>query len=289
MKPPSSPCLLSSCRPAHLLPVLLGLTFVWSTPLQADIFECVNRASGDRVWRNRPCDPNENRAYQQVTTPTPAKEKPSSNTSTTTTSPGTAPGTTQAPDQQATAAPSPVQQSGVNKPEANQSASGPSDPNKPPPDNKAGTAAPSPADPSSSSSPPAGTLADVDHILMVAARRKESTDGLILMKFQYRNAKANREIQWESKPKKILASCSLILDQESSRDDPSEKGKVLHQGSGLLGSWQDSFTLHIPADYLSRTEESAFGRVECDFELPKGKRLHTRTVPVNKIPLTNKK
>ncbi|MBF0135810.1 MAG: hypothetical protein H7833_12680 [Magnetococcus sp. DMHC-1] len=312
MKPPAQSRI--RMRPELLQPwsvalALMGLSLSWSWPVEADIYECVNRVSGDRVWRNRPCDPSENRKFHQATTPVTPKETTPATPATPATSaipptpPTTAASTSDAhpnPTQQASSPPAAPQssaapgQSATGNPPVSQPTPGKSEPDKPMPENKSGVPTLPPVSTPPAPPSPGTNLADVDQVLMVAARQKNSQNGQIAMRFQYRDSKNNREIQWESKLKRVLTSCTLFVDEGTpgpdapNKDKPLGSGKKqLNQGSGLFGSWQESFPLHIPADYLTTTKTETFGRIECDMELPNGKRLHTRTVAFNKIPLTS--
>ncbi|MBF0177268.1 MAG: hypothetical protein HQL63_10550 [Magnetococcales bacterium] len=269
---------------------------MWVSPLQADIYECVHRVSGDRVWRNRPCDPSENRASFQVTTPDPVKEKPVAVPSAPN-APSTAASTVPGSPNQHTLPPTPgdgpkpaliqppVQQGAPVPPIAN----APGVPSVAPGTPGGEVTNLSPADLVTPSSLPGTDLAEVDQVLMVAKRKTESRDGLVLMKFQFRSSKTNREIQWEAKLKKVLASCFLYQESESPNADVSTLGKPLSQGSGLLGSWQETFPLYFPKNYFADVKKTVFGRIECDFELPNGKRAHARTIALNKIPLNDAK
>ncbi|MBF0424932.1 MAG: hypothetical protein HQL66_03820 [Magnetococcales bacterium] len=320
MKPRIDTVRLALYRQTCLALAFLGVTLVWATPLWADIYECINRGTGDRVWRNRPCDPNENRKSHQATTPAPAKEAPPAEKVTSApAATSAAPTTTRTPGQAASAETPPQGAPDAGKPPVSQpsTAAANTTPRQETPDNKQGATdnkqgatdnkqgatdnkqgatddkqGSAALLPPNMATPPTVSedLTEVDQILMVAMRKKESSDGAIAMRFQFRNAKTDREIQWESKRKRIFAACSLFLDEVSDGkgDASSARGTLLNQGSGLLGSWKDSFPLFIPGEYLAKTNEVAYGHVECDFDLPGKRRVHTRTIAMNKIPLTSK-
>ncbi|MBF0626419.1 MAG: hypothetical protein HQL82_16645 [Magnetococcales bacterium] len=250
-------------------PVLSGMALflllntVGTPPARADIFECVNQATGERVWRNAPCGAN---------------ERPNSYTATETARPAAVPAEAEGIPPEAEGLPpgDPLPEVG-----AAPAAEGPAA--APPPTPAAADAAHA-AQPISKST----SLADVQQVIMVAGRRNGSRDSTINMLFNFQD-KAGAKVLWNTRnnhKQKVKADCILFEDLAGADAAQYKKGKQITKTTNWLVSHDQDSYFSLPTTYLVRGNKPVHGLVECQLQLPDLRILTTRTLDQNKIELS---